>query len=336
MLPDPEYSDMDLDSLEVPQNLLGTTYVCSKDELLLASLHPYSWHTKDVLKTVKYPTTKEPWMNVWSRGRAVSCLQRFQVDKHFHDEKNIHRFQKNLKSQEYIGREKQLYQENSGYRDPGEVLRGNRALVDIPALRKTLRGAGSFKEARPSTPVLADFSDGIQSNDVSDFGSLDKKDTDNIPEDVFDNTLDDEFEDPSLQYFRSAFQPPPALKSALKSSQQQLGLVDDGDVYDPSLPPIPVLEEQSLSESKPVVKGSERSEQSERCDLREVRSVTPALDDWHETICATSRLGWALVLYHAVRNNFKPHAFARLAFQVLLGAYILHMVILFPGAVVCR
>ncbi|KAK8734253.1 hypothetical protein OTU49_006087, partial [Cherax quadricarinatus] len=54
---------------------------------------------------------------------------------------------------------------------------------------------------------------------------------------------------------------------------------------------------------------------NDESDLSEVTSVNPGLDDWHDALGATSRLGWALILYHAVRNNFKPHAFARLAFQ---------------------
>lgn len=179
--------------------------------------------------------------------------------------------------------------------------------VHIPGLRRSLRLA---------TPVLEGGSDGLQSEAESDV------------------TPDDELEDLALQYFTATH---------LEAGPEEA-------VYAPSQPLIPIVEEEEEEEEEAeenkiarnevkITKEEEEEEEkeflistAEECSDAEcsvggsaassvsgggVGSVTPRLDDWHKAVGATSRLGWALLLYHAVRNNIEPRAFAHLAFQVL-------------------
>ncbi|KAF2354698.1 SH3 domain [Trinorchestia longiramus] len=51
--------------------------------------------------------------------------------------------------------------------------------------------------------------------------------------------------------------------------------------------------------------------------MEDVIVRSPSLGDWHEALAATSKLGWTLLLYSAVRNNYKPLQFAQ---QLLQGS----------------
>ncbi|KAK7013629.1 hypothetical protein SK128_022807 [Halocaridina rubra] len=106
------------------------------------------------------------------------------------------------------------------------------------------------------------------------------------------------------------------LSSPSVSVYPHVSFIDEEDPYNPSLPPIPILD--SLVDPNIEIIETDRKSKDRlpvRSKLREITAISPPLDDWHDTMSATSRLGWALILYHGVRNKFKPHAFARLAFQ---------------------
>ncbi|KAG0730479.1 Unconventional myosin-XV [Chionoecetes opilio] len=176
--------------------------------------------------------------------------------------------------------------------------------VHIPGLRKGLRAA---------LPVLEGGSDGLQSEAESDL------------------TTEDDLDDLALQYFAAGHLPEAVLDEA---------------TYTPSQPLIPIVEEEEEEEEQNEYKQVESRETrileevkedpvrkstiSSDEDLSDLegstgssgseegcgrRAITPRLDAWHQAVGATSRLGWALILYHAVRNNLEPHVFARLVFQ---------------------
>lgn len=44
--------------------------------------------------------------------------------------------------------------------------------------------------------------------------------------------------------------------------------------------------------------------------MEDLTMVSPTLGNWHEALALTKMLGWTLILYHAVRNNYKPLQFA--------------------------
>ncbi|KAG7164396.1 hypothetical protein Hamer_G003586, partial [Homarus americanus] len=306
MLPDPDYSDQGQDSLDVPHDPKEPTSTLWKDGLFIS--HYNISPTRDVPMTVDYTDDRELWDDLQSWDQSMPRVQRFQVEEDS---------QENIKTRDHMGRETDIYSENGMYRLYSELMHRDGVPTGFPALEKALKVTRNSTDTRSSTPVLGGHSDGVH----SEGGSFDDSELDNFEEqqttsdfvDVLHDSADDDPNDPSCHYFHSTLQPPSALRSALKSSHQHLYLEED--VYDPSLPPIPVVEDQTFPGLKSALKGSVRSQLSDGSDLSDVTSVTPGLDDWHETIGATSRLGWALILYHAVRNNFKPHAFARLAFQ---------------------
>ncbi|CAL4069630.1 unnamed protein product [Meganyctiphanes norvegica] len=202
--------------------------------------------------------------------------------------------------------------------------------LDIPSLRRSLRNASSWTiddvEDDPihsSKSETSDFSD-----DISDIKSCGDEDDEHlvlydtpgsihkhgfIPHLPLDPRLGDiDYGEPYREPYVSRLRPPDAYRHFPTTH-----LYDDSDIYDPSLPPIPMQEEPGTEGLKPALKGgSMRSRLSDGSDLSEVTSVSPALDDWHAALATTGpRLGWAIVLYHGVRNNFKPRAFARIAFQ---------------------
>lgn len=50
--------------------------------------------------------------------------------------------------------------------------------------------------------------------------------------------------------------------------------------------------------------------------MEDLTMVSPTLGNWHEALAMTKMLGWTLILYHAVRNNYKPLQFARQLLKV--------------------
>lgn len=312
MLPDPDYSDQELESHEAVQGRLHPTYARPRDDFFASSqpdVCPSS--SRDLQVIVEYADEEEFQEHLWSGDEVHSRARRYQNN-------DIPFEARGVKCQNRVGGQEDIYLDNFGYSVPGELE------SDLPtAQRKALKVVCSSTGARPSTPVLALRSDGLESDggsfNDSDVDSFGRKDSSRDLEEVLYDSPQNLY-DPSIQFFRPHLQP----SIALDNRRQHFTLEDEDDVYDPSLPPINLVDEQEQSRGlKSALKGSVRSQLSDGSDLSEVTSVNPGLDDWHDTLGATSRLGWALILYHAVRNNFKPHAFARLAFQVVLTPLLL-------------
>ncbi|RXG69524.1 hypothetical protein Avbf_07842 [Armadillidium vulgare] len=107
---------------------------------------------------------------------------------------------------------------------------------------------------------------------------------------------------------------------------------NDNDVYDPSLPYIPLFEDEHASlESTVLSQFSESSDSKSssgsrsgksggsaqlKLSPRNIASVNPALNEWFDALELTSKLGWTLILYLAIRSHYNPITFAKLLFQV--------------------
>lgn len=120
---------------------------------------------------------------------------------------------------------------------------------------------------------------------------------------------------------------------------------NDTDVYDPSLPHIPIFDEEQTSLDSTALSqfsesGDSRSSSSlvqsarswdfsspdnKNLSKKTIASISPALNEWHQALRMTARLGWAIILYLAVRSHYNPLAFAKLLFKVYLFIVILNL-----------
>nr|XP_027224871.1 unconventional myosin-XV-like [Penaeus vannamei] len=332
MHPDPDYSDLEHDSLDIVQDSLEPCYAFPKDDLLYDSLQPV-------------PTGRGLFGGL-DAGFPLGAKIRFNPlsfhmpgigddDQDYEEMLHDHRaFDADPREAEGDADAEQKYSCSSEYIVAGGEFQTPSPppappppqLVDVPMLRRALRASrDDLRDERPTTPVLSLHGrggrkerDGEAVKDEladSDFDSFERKrsETESASTDSFYDTPEGDVYDPSLPYIPPALQLKTALKTGFKASRLSVNFEDD--IYDPSLPPIPLLDAPPAPALKSALKGSVSSRRSAGSDLSEITSVSPALDDWHEALGATARMGWAILLYHAVRNNFKPRAFAHLAFQ---------------------
>lgn len=338
MHPDPDYSDLEHDSLDIAHDSLEPSYAFPKDDLLYDSLQPIpSGHGLFGGLDGGFPLGGKIRFNPLSFHMPGIADDDEDYEEMLNDHMAFEGFQK---------REEAEAEAEQKYSDRGEyIVAGGEyqtpsppppasapQVVDVPMLRRALRASRDDlrEEQRPTTPILSLHRRGGKEEDEgeevkdeladSDFDSFERKrsEAESASTDSLYDTPEGDVYDPSLPYIPPVLQlaPKTAFRSAFKVSRLSVNFEDD--IYDPSLPPIPLVDEPPpVPALKSALKGSVSSRRSTGSDLSEITSVSPGLDDWHETLGATSRMGWAIILYHAVRNNFKPHAFARLAFQVL-------------------
>lgn len=326
MLPDPDYSDVEHDSLDVPHDSLEPSYAFPKDDLLYDSLQPI--HSSHRFRTDAFELGGKFRINPLSFQMPGILDDDEDYEDMVNDHNDFEKLQNPGRIETYALEGEQTYLSRSECTVSGEYQDAHPEFVDIPMLKKSLRSSrDNLREEVTFTPILSSRRKGKKPERVedeladSDFDSFERKrsDTDYGSTEGYYDTPEGDIYDPSLPYFPPDFATAARmpLKSALKGSRLHVNLADDNDIYDPSLPPIPLMEEEPLTGLKSALKGSVRSRLSNGSELSDITSISPGLDDWHETLGATSRMGWAIILYHAVRNNFKPHAFARLAFQVV-------------------
>ena len=92
----------------------------------------------------------------------------------------------------------------------------------------------------------------------------------------------------------------------------------ESDIYDPSLPYMPL---NDIDLKNTVVSNDELLNNANiEWNLQSLKMATnihQGLAEWHEAIQSTSKIGWVLILYLAVRSHYNPKAFSKFLLEVL-------------------